>query len=284
MDGIVLVDKPLGWRSHDLVAYARKALKERVGHTGTLDPLATGLLILCVGEARKVAKFLMGYDKSYEGTIIIGMKTDTMDLEGRIVERGSIPDLSEEDIKKLEEVLVGDMEQRPPTISAVRVKGRRLYDLARSGIVVEPPLRRIRVYEFKVRGVDKERIDFTIRCSSGTYVREIAERVGSLLGTVSCLGRLRRTEVGPFSVLDAIKPEDIRDPGRAFRPLDEILEDIQRVEVEDSEVMRRIRNGAEVPFEGADGLVRIFHGGRLEALGVCRGGVLRADRVFNRGL
>lgn len=282
MDGILLVDKPIGWRSHDLVLYARKIFREKVGHGGSLDPLATGLLLLCIGEARKITRFLTGYEKTYEGTIIVGMRTDTMDLEGRIVERRSIPDITEERIGFLEIALVGEMEQKPPPISAARFKGRRLYELTRSGISVDPPPRRIKVYEFKVKGVEDERIDFRIRCSSGTYVREIAERVGSLLGTVSCLGGLRRVRIGPFSVLDSVKPWDIRGYEVGFRPMEGLLEEIPKVDVEDPRDMRRIRNGAGIPCDGLDGFFRVFHKGRFEALGICKDGVLRADRVFNR--
>jgi len=204
--GLVLIDKPTGITSHDAVERARKALGIRkIGHAGTLDPMATGLLILGVGRATRLLRFLGEFPKLYEGTGLLGVETTTLDAEGEVVRRAPV-DVAERDLRRAIHGFVGDLEQRPPAYSAVKVGGQRLYRAARAGRILEAPPRTVHVYAFNLRGFDPPRFDFRVRCSGGTYVRSLVAAVGDELGCGAHLVELRRTAIGPFTVGDASPP------------------------------------------------------------------------------
>jgi tRNA pseudouridine55 synthase len=215
-EGILIVDKPAGWTSHDVVARARRLLREkRVGHTGTLDPFATGVLVLLVGRATRLAQFLSGAEKEYEANIRLGYATDTGDLTG--APRGEArpcADTGREEVEAALGHLRGEFEQVPPMYSAKKVQGKKLYELARRGEEIERKAVRVRVGEFEImdddggawlRPNDDGTCDVRARvvCSAGTYVRSLAERLGELLGTGAHLAALRRTRAGEFLVSDA---------------------------------------------------------------------------------
>lgn len=205
MKGILLVDKPAGMTSHDVVDRIRRAAgTRRVGHTGTLDPAATGLLILCLGEATRLSDFLIGMDKVYEGTLRFGLVTDSYDLDGKVVEERPVPDLSEADIQKTFDQFTGDILQVPPMVSAVKVGGERLYKLARRGEVVEREPRPVTVREFTLLDYEAPDATFRLRCTRGTYARTLCYDVGEALGCGATLASLRRTAVGKHRVEDAL--------------------------------------------------------------------------------
>lgn len=213
--GLVLIDKPSGITSHDAVMIFRRAGREKkTGHTGTLDPLATGLLVLCVGKATRLQSFLTGLPKTYTGTIRFGWATDTYDAEGtptgepREVEVD--PDLL---TRTIEERFLGAIEQVPPVFSAKKVDGERAYDLARKGKppVLEP--RKVRVARFSIDRVDGGLAEFTVECSAGTYVRSLAHDLGQAIGTPAHLASLRRTAIGSFGVDDAVTVDALRELG-----------------------------------------------------------------------
>ena len=210
MTGILLVDKPEGLSS----AGAIRALKGRlggakVGHLGTLDPFASGLLPLCVGEATKVARYLLLERKEYAGTIRLGIETDTLDRTGETLATGDVPDLSPQRLADVARRFIGRQHQVPPMYSALKRDGVPLYKLARRGLEVERPAREIEIRRLELVQRDRERIDFTVECSKGTYVRVLAADLGRALGTVAHLERLRRTAVGDFHVSDAQTPASL---------------------------------------------------------------------------
>ena len=227
MTGILLIDKPAGMTSHDVVDRVRKASGIRkVGHTGTLDPGATGLLILCLGRATKLSDFFVGLDKTYEGNMLLGTVTDSYDMDGEVLETNEVPELSKDDIKIAMEKFIGDIEQIPPMVSAVKVGGKRLYKLARQGETVERDPRPVSVYEFSLLDYEKPNVQFRLRCSRGTYARALCHDVGAALGCGGCLSELRRTQVGPHSIEDAAKLDDLQSPEdvrNAMLPMEEAL-------------------------------------------------------------
>jgi tRNA pseudouridine55 synthase len=218
--GLVLIDKPGGWTSHDAVAKVRRILGVRkVGHAGTLDPMATGLLVLGVGRATRLLRFLADMPKVYEGSGTLGVETDTLDADGDIT-RESAVSVAEPELRAAMSALTGDIEHAPPAFSAVKVGGERLYKSARRGEPIEAPSRTVRVDSFDLVHFDSPRFDFIVKCFSGTYVRSLVADVGQKVGTGAHLSALRRTAIGPFRVEDAVSPES---PG-ALLPLDRAVE------------------------------------------------------------
>jgi tRNA pseudouridine55 synthase len=204
MKGILLVDKPAGMTSHDVVDRVRKAAGERrIGHTGTLDPSATGLLVLCIGNATRLSEFLTGLDKVYEGTMEFGVVTDSFDLDGAVTERRDVPPLTNTSIQKAFDKYTGEMLQTPPMVSAVKVGGKKLYELARKGKTIDRAPRKVTVSEFKLLNWASPLANFRVRCTRGTYARVLAHDVGGDLGCGAALASLRRTSVGVYSVKDA---------------------------------------------------------------------------------
>jgi tRNA pseudouridine55 synthase len=204
MNGILLVDKPARLTSHDVVDRIRHAAGiRRVGHTGTLDPAATGLLVLCLGSATRLSEHLTGLDKVYEGAMRLGVVTDSYDLDGKVLETHEVPELTVDRIQHECDQFTGQIQQVPPMISAVKVGGERLYKMARKGEVVEREPRTVTVKEFCVLGYEPPDVMIRVRCTRGTYVRSLCHDVGQLLGCGAALAALRRTFVGPHSVEQA---------------------------------------------------------------------------------
>ncbi len=221
MNGVLLLDKPTGMTSHDVVDRVRRVAQiRRVGHTGTLDPSATGLLILCVGEATRLSEFLTGMDKVYEGEMLFGTITDSYDLDGTVVEARPVPaDLSREAIQAACSAMTGDILQVPPMVSALKVGGQRLYKLARKGEVIEREPRPVTVHEFDILDFDSPRARFRVRCTRGTYARSLVHDVGLALNCGATLSALRRTSVGRHSVQNAHTLEALDSPNAVAEAL-----------------------------------------------------------------
>lgn len=208
-EGILLVDKPPGITSHDVVNRVRRRLQmRRVGHAGTLDPTATGLLIILVGKATKVSQYLMSLDKIYEGTLKLGQSTDTHDTEGEVVEDKVVPELSVEEVGAYFDEFVGDQYQIPPMFSAKKIGGVPLYKLARRGKVVEREARFIRVSSIELKEVALPLVDFRISCSKGTYVRTLVHDLGQRIGCGAHLVTLRRIAIERVHLEDAVSLEE----------------------------------------------------------------------------
>jgi tRNA pseudouridine55 synthase len=232
-DGILLVDKPRGITSHDAVDRVRRALGiKKVGHAGTLDPMASGLLVMGVGRGTRLLRFLADLDKEYEGTGQLGVETDTLDTEGEVVRTADV-DVSEADLRSAMEALTGDIEQRPPAYSAVQVGGERSYKAARRGQVLEAQPRAVRVDAFELLGFTPPDFEFRVVCSSGTYVRSLVAEVGAHLGPGAHLTRLIRTRIGHFSLQDAKPPDDVGDP----LPLETAVAHLPRLDLSEDEAM-----------------------------------------------
>jgi len=213
MKGVVIVDKPAGITSHDAVDSVRKRLGVRkAGHTGTLDPMATGVLPVCVGEATKIASFLTGDDKVYEATMRLGVRTDTLDMTGQVLAEQE-PRATEADVKAVLAAFAGTITQVPPQYSAVKVRGKALYKWARKGIRVEPPAREVEIREILLQGIEMPRVRFTVTCSKGTYVRTLCADMGDRLGCGAALEQLRRTRSGIFRQEDAVRLDGDSDEG-----------------------------------------------------------------------
>ncbi len=223
MNGILNINKPSGMTSHDVVYKIRRLLNEKkVGHTGTLDPDATGVLVICLGKATKIIQFLENDDKCYEGTITLGIATDTLDASGNITNIVDTSNVNPEQIKQVCETFIGEIDQIPPMVSALKVNGERLYNIARQGKTVDRKPRRVQIYEFDVKKIyyDKEpksslqslfaKFDFRLKCSKGTYVRSLAEDIGNAIGCGAYLSRLIRTESGMFNIKDSLPLEKIQ--------------------------------------------------------------------------
>ncbi len=211
-DGVLLVDKAAGMTSHDVVALARRQIgTKKIGHCGTLDPIATGLLLLTVGRGTKVQDLLMSEDKEYVGTFVLGVTTDTQDREGQIIQQRPVPQLDENQIRVAFEKFRGDFYQLPPMVSAKKHGGVPLYKLAREGKVVEREPRLVHVYRYTIDRIALPEIDFTVLCSKGFYVRTYAHDIGEVLGCGAHLKSLRRTKSGRFDVANAITVDEIKN-------------------------------------------------------------------------
>lgn len=223
-DGLVVVDKEAGWTSHDVVAKSRGLLGTRkVGHSGTLDPDATGLLLLGVGRVTRLLKFLTELPKTYTCEIVFGIETSTLDSSGETVRTHDMSTISFADVERAAQALTGDIMQVPPMVSAVKVDGRRLHELAREGIEVERDARPVTIHRFVVEPTDDPSvIRAEVECSSGTYVRTLAADLGHALGGGAHLRELRRTVIGSFTLadahrLDAVSPDVVLSPAEAMR-------------------------------------------------------------------
>ncbi|HCJ12287.1 MAG: tRNA pseudouridine(55) synthase TruB [Verrucomicrobia bacterium GWF2_51_19] len=206
MNGIFLIDKPRGITSHDVVYRVRRKLGiKQVGHAGTLDPMATGLLIVLVGKGTKLSESLMGLDKVYEGTAKLGEVTDSYDADGEIVAIQDVPSLTSDDLKQFMQPFLGDQYQEPPMFSAKKIHGTPLYKLARKGQTVERPKRFIRIMEFSLLDFHLTSFDFRLHCTKGTYVRSVVHDIGQKIGCGAHLTALRRTRSGHLSIQDAIQ-------------------------------------------------------------------------------
>lgn len=211
LDGVLLVDKPTDHTSHDVIARLRGILKmKRIGHAGTLDPMATGVLVVLVGKATRASQYLMSLDKEYTGTIKLGAVTNTQDAEGEILETRPVPPLTEAELRAAIQSFVGDQYQTPPMFSAIKIDGVPLYKMARKGEEIEREPRFVRISSFEITRFASPEIDFVVRCSKGTYVRTIAHDLGNKLGCGGHLASLRRTATGKFVVAQCLTLDQIQ--------------------------------------------------------------------------
>lgn len=200
MDGILVLDKPSNWTSHDVVAKVRRLTGiKRIGHTGTLDPMATGVLVLCLGKATRIVEYMIGHDKRYRATLRLGIETDTYDAQGQVTAQYPI-EVSEAALREVLEKFVGDIEQVPPMFSAIKRDGNKLVDLARRGVEVKREPRRVTIYSIDLIRFEAPDANIDVHCSSGTYIRSLAHDVGRALGCGAHLSELTRTAVGDFTL------------------------------------------------------------------------------------
>ena len=286
MNGILLIDKPPLWTSNDVVSKLKGVLKERrIGHSGTLDPLATGLLVVFAGRATRAVSFAESHDKRYTAALRLGLRTDTQDISGNVISKGQT-DVKDEELDRVLSCFVGEIEQTPPMYSAVRVNGKRLYELARKGIEVERKPRKITVYSIERKGRESGDIVLDIKCSKGTYIRTLCSDIGEMLGCGACMSALRRTEAGMFSVENAytldevIREAEIGDVSSLLLPTETIFSEYERITVSAS-AEAKVRNGNPVSFSAPDGTYRVCsQQGEFLALGKCEDGIMKTIKSF----
>ena len=285
MSGILIVDKPAGWTSHDVVGRVRRlAGTRRVGHAGTLDPMATGVLVVLVGRATRAAEYAEAQIKGYEAHIRFGLTTDTLDTEGRtLTETGQTPGLS--DILAVLPRFTGEIEQIPPMYSAIKVRGKKLYEIARAGGEVERKARKVNITRVECTGPlpDGDYV-LTVECSKGTYIRSLCADIGEALGCGACMSALRRTYSGAFRVEDAITLGEAERRGvqDCLLPVDTLFAGRPRVIIKDVRAEKALRNGADVKLDaGFEGECRVYSSdGEFLLLGEVKGGVLRTIKSF----
>lgn len=297
LDGILVLDKALGITSNRALQQVKHLFRaKKAGHTGSLDPLATGVLPVCFGEATKISRFLLDADKSYQASICLGIKTDTGDAEGRVIERREIPDLDEEIIKLVFADFTGVIQQVPPIYSAIKKEGKPLYSYARSGQAVEVKSRPVSIHELELVALGPQRLEIKVRCSKGTYIRTLAEDIAAALGTLGHLGSLRRLNAGSFSLEKAVtfkkleemvqqEPSDIET---FLHGVDSALDHLPEVVVENRSVTG-LQQGKTVALTQTEpcAWVRIYSDPDRIFLGmgeVTDGGLLAPRRMMNREL
>ena len=268
MDGILIIDKEKNYTSRDIVNIVGKALKtKKVGHTGTLDPLATGVLVICVGKATKLVDILTNHDKEYIADITFGIKTDTLDITGNILkEENKI--IKKEDIIKVLNSYKKEYDQQVPLYSAIKINGKKLYEYARENIDIELPTRRVKIYDIKLLNYEiinnKTHIKIKCNVSKGTYIRSLIRDIGSSLNTVATMTDLRRTKLGNFNIEDSIKIEDINSS--KIHSIEEVLKDYKQVEVSGN-LEFKIKNGCKIKniyneeyvlFKNIDGIIGLY--------------------------
>lgn len=290
VNGILLLDKPVGDTSNAALQRVKRLFQARkAGHTGSLDPLASGMLPLCLGEATKVSAFLLDADKAYQVRCRLGQRTDTADADGRITEERPVPELDPEVVEAALARFRGAIEQVPPMYSAVKHQGERLYKLAREGVEVERKPRQVSIHELEAAGLEGEELLLTVRCSKGTYVRTLVEDIAGALGTVGHVVALRRTQVGPFREAGMVDMETLETrAGEGLEALDALLLDLDTAIADwpavrlDPDSAYYIRQGQPVlvPRAPTEGWVRLYR--EQDFLGM--GEIIADGRVAPRRL
>ncbi len=293
IDGVLMLDKPVGLSSNTALQKARRALNaQKAGHTGTLDPFASGLLPLCFGEATKFSADLLHADKEYVASIKFGETTTTADVEGEIFETRPV-DFTEEQLHKALESLTGEIDQIPPMYSALKKDGVRLYELARQGQEIEREPRRVTVYELELLSFNKPEALVRVKCSKGTYVRVLGEDIGKILGCGAHLTALRRTKIADIDISEAVSLQDFEEADIAQRldmldPPDRLLSQLEPIELKE-ELAVRFLHGQSIRItrsENSEKKVKVYRlsDGKRELLGCARlstDGVLSAERLIS---
>lgn len=289
VDGVLVVDKPAGVGSTDVVRVVRRASRQkRVGHTGTLDPGATGVLVVCLGRATRLVRFLQAGRKTYRAAAVLGVETTTQDASGEVVAERPADGVTEAAVAAALERWTGEVEQVPPMVSALKVGGERLYEKARRGEEVERPPRRVTIHELRMLDFEpgtQARFSFLVTCSSGTYVRTLAHDVGRALGVGASLTDLRRLANGPFAVDEAHPLDEVAARGEDGSLVDIVLtmadavRGLPAVEV-DRDAALDAATGRPLPAAGVDGPFALLHAGELVGVFADRGGAARPEAVF----
>jgi tRNA pseudouridine55 synthase len=297
VNGLLLLNKPAGLTSNQALQKVKRLLNaKKAGHTGSLDPAATGMLPLCFGEATKICAYLLAADKSYRVTARLGEATDTGDADGKIVETAAVPDLTHEDWERIFLQFTGEIEQVPPMYSALKKDGKRLYELARQGQIIGREPRRIRIYEIQMLEAHGNRLAFRVRCSKGTYVRTLIEDMAKAAGTVAHTAALHRETVGDFNaqdMLDLPSAEKLAEAGpdalrEHLMPADQALQQWPERRI-GPDAARRFNDGQSIIVGAADmgaaGNVRVYEGtnGFLGVGELTGDGLLTPRRIFRTG-
>ncbi len=283
MDGIIVINKEKEYTSHDVVAKLKKKLNiSKVGHTGTLDPNATGVLPILIGKGTKFSKYLINHDKIYEVQLELGKKTDTADVEGKIIEEKKVDEkYIKENLLQVLASFVGKQEQIPPMYSAIKKNGKKLYEYARAGEKVELEARKIEIYKIDLNKYDKNIISFIVSCSKGTYIRSLCEDIAEKLNTVGYMKNLKRLQVGEFNIKDAVYIDDINleNVDEHLITLEELLKRTESISLNEKK-LKLFLNGVQLTCNNNDGLYKIYVANKFIGTGTIKKGLLKRDIIL----
>ena len=286
MNGIIIVNKSKGYTSHDIVAKVKKITGEKVGHTGTLDPLATGVLPLLIGKGTLCSKYLMNHDKTYKVVLKLGIKKSTGDEEGDTIQEETVNErlLENEEIRNVLESFLGKQEQIPPIYSAIKVNGKKLYEYARKGQEVEIKPRRITIYDIKLLKINKasSEIQFEVSCSKGTYIRSLCEDIAKKMGTVGYMKELQRTKVGIFTVEQSVLFEDLTKETieKHMITIEKLFKSLEVINLSERK-LQLFFNGVKLSFDLEDGIYKIYSNQKFIGIGIVKDKLLKRDIVLN---
>lgn len=289
MDGIIIINKPKKCTSHDIVYQAKKATGEKVGHTGTLDPMATGVLPLLIGKGTLCSKYLINHDKMYEVQLTLGTKTDSADSEGVTLEEKEVAEeiFQKEKVEETLKTFLGKQEQIPPMHSAIKVNGKKLYEYARKGQTVEVQPRQIEIYDIKLLKIKKEekQIGFQVHCSKGTYMRSLCEDIAKRLGTIGYMSALNRIRVGEFSIEQAITIEQLKEQKQdvSYITIEELFEKKSQIEIVEKR-LQPFLNGVKLTMKEPDGVYRIYCNKQFIGIGIVENEFLKRDIVLGKSV
>ena len=288
INGIIIINKEKEYTSNDVVRIVKKITKTKVGHTGTLDPNATGVLPLLLGEGTKISKYLINHNKEYEAVIQLGKKTTTADVEGDIVEEKDVPNNVYEKCEVVLKSFIGKQKQVPPIYSAIKVNGKKLYDYARAGKSIEIAPRDIEIYDIDIIKVDQKnkQISFRVRCSKGTYIRSLCEDIAVKLGTVGFMKELKRTMVGDFRIENAVTIKELQSKLNEndlsdIISIEEIFKDNKNIELSENNIEKYL-NGVKISVKYGDGIYKIYFNGEFNGIGIVSDGKLKRDIVLSK--
>ncbi|MBO5413347.1 MAG: tRNA pseudouridine(55) synthase TruB [Clostridia bacterium] len=284
MDGVLIINKPKGFTSHDVVNVLRKALDtKKIGHTGTLDPNATGVLPILIGTATKISKYLIEHDKTYIATVRLGEKTDTGDSEGSIIEKDlNFQNISCKQIRDVLKTFIGKQKQIPPMYSAIKINGKKAYEYARKGQAVQLEPRNIEIYSINLIKLEDEEITFEVSCSKGTYIRTLCEDIAKRLGTIGYMKELTRTRVDEFKLENAVTIDQIKENSLI---VNEKIISIESIFMDKPQINLNNRkkelflNGVRLTFEKPNDIYRIYNNNEFIGLGTIKDNLLKRDVI-----
>lgn len=291
MDGIIIINKEKEYTSNDVVQIVKHTLNEKVGHTGTLDPNATGVLPILIGKGTKISKYLINHDKIYDATLKLGIKTDTGDGEGKVLEEKRVEQkcILKDNVEQVLNSLIGKQTQTPPMYSAIKVEGRKLYEYARKGKTVEIPIRNIEIYNLQLKDINSENneIQFRIECSKGTYIRSICEDIAIKLGTIGYMKELNRIQVGEFNIKDAITVDELKENKvnieflkQNIINIEDILNDKKKIIVKDNQI-NAFLNGVKITTNCDNETYRVYDiRGEFLGTGIGKDNKLKRDVII----
>ena len=284
MDGIIIINKPKNYTSHDIVRKAKKLLNEKVGHTGTLDPNATGVLPLLIGKGTLLSKYLIEHDKINEAVLKLGEKTDTADGEGKVLESQNVEQsiLKKENIERIFNNLEGKQEQIPPMYSAIKLNGKKLYEYARKGIEVEVKPRTIEIYKLELIKIEDMKIIFRVSCSKGTYIRTLCEKIAEELGTIGYMKELKRIQVGEFNIKDSITIEELENQeivSNKFITIEKYFSNYENIVLNERK-FQLFLNGVQLTYELKDGIYKIYKENEFIGIGTVKNKLLKRDIII----
>ncbi len=292
MNGILIINKEKGCTSHDIVYKVKKIFNEKVGHTGTLDPLAEGVLPILIGKGTLCSKYLINHDKKYVVNLELGQKTETADLEGKIIEEKKIPDksLTQSKIEKVLKSFIGKQQQMPPIYSAIKVNGKKLYEYARKGQNVEIKPREIEIYDIKLMNIDaqKKQIQFEVFCGKGTYIRSLCEDIAEKLETVGYMESLKRIQVGDFKIEESSKIQELEENKEDTKYLEskiisveEIFKNKEKIKLDDKK-MQLFLNGVKITQNQENDIYRIYDKNeKFIGIGIIQDKLLKRDIILD---